>query len=65
MPKPYLPPIEAGQKLSLLPAPNGGWIVEKPASLSHLMPQVIGAFGSSSQMLTALADALATLEGAD
>lgn len=56
--KPYLAPFDATQRLILEPIANGGWVVSVGSDHPAFRENVIGAFGSAADMLTALADAL-------
>ena len=60
--EPYLAPYGKNQSIVLIPVENGGWIVEaRHWYAPDKMPDTIGAFSNSSDMMAALAKALMPL----
>lgn len=55
--KPYLAPFDRTRSLVLEPIVNGGWVVSVRGSFGEIAP-VLGAFGSTPDMLSALRDAM-------
>lgn len=56
MPKPIQ--IEQGATLRLEQKPNGGWVIDKPGPSDFVIPEALGAYSSSEDMIHALATAL-------
>jgi len=56
--KPYIKPRKHGEPITLIPAPNGGWIVNVRSSQMGVVDDCLGAFGCAAEMLEALADGL-------
>lgn len=54
--KPEPKPIPTDLGLVLLPAENGGWIIQSVRD-SHLVPSIFGAFTTPADMITALQEA--------
>lgn len=56
--KPTIGPFKTTDKLVLRAAPNGGWIVAAHNGHPEYQDEVIGAYGSASEMISALHTAL-------
>lgn len=50
--------ISGGENLRLIPAPNGGWIVEVDGSIFGIAGNIRGAYSNATAMLDALTEAL-------
>lgn len=50
--------IKNGDRLELVPAENGGWVVLSGEADSRYLRPMVGAYSSSADMLAALSSAL-------
>ncbi len=56
--EPTIGVFKATDRLILQPAPNGGWIVSSHNGETGFRDEVIGAYGSASEMINAMHAAL-------
>jgi hypothetical protein len=57
--RPYIAPFDSTQPISIIPMPNGGYLVEQGTfDRQGFRPQPLGAFGSARDMIAALSAAL-------